>query len=210
VNASPRVIDTELRDLSQRLSVLRAGDPLDRRAYNKPHGSGAFTELLIVDEADRLKMPALEQLRDHYDRSHLGMILIGMPGIEKRLARYPQLYSRVGFVHHYRPLSTGEQAFVLARHWPHLGLDDTGDFTTAGAPGCDHLHHRRQLPPHQPPRRADRTHPGDQPDDHRHQGSRRHRPRIPRHRHPVTSKGHWLLCCLPMMVTQSRARLMRR
>jgi hypothetical protein len=41
VNASPRVIDTELRDLSQRLGVLRVGDPFDRRTYNKPHGSSA-------------------------------------------------------------------------------------------------------------------------------------------------------------------------
>jgi hypothetical protein len=56
-----------------------------------------------------------------------------MPGIEKRLARYPQLYSRVGFVHHYRPLSAQEQALVLARHWPGLGLGDTSDFTTRGA-----------------------------------------------------------------------------
>jgi Holliday junction resolvasome RuvABC ATP-dependent DNA helicase subunit len=45
----------------------------------------------------------------------------------------PQLYSRVGFVHHYRPLSAGELAFVLARHWPELHLDDTADFTTGEA-----------------------------------------------------------------------------
>ena len=93
----------------------------------------AVAELLIVDEADRLKTPALEQLRDHHDRTGIGLILIGMPGIEKRLARYPQLYSRVGFVHHYRPLSADELAFVLARHWPGLRLDDTADFTTGEA-----------------------------------------------------------------------------
>ena len=39
-------------------------------------------DLLIVDEADRLKLPTLEIIRDVYDQNNIGMILIGLPGIE--------------------------------------------------------------------------------------------------------------------------------
>ena len=64
----------------------------------------------------------------------MGVILIGMPGIEKRLARYPQLYSRIGFAHHYPALSTEELTFVLANRWQELGLTiDPHDFTDAEA-----------------------------------------------------------------------------
>jgi DNA transposition AAA+ family ATPase len=81
-----------------------------------------------------LATPGLEHLRDLFDRTGIGVILIGMPGLEKRLARYPQLYSRIGFAHHYRPLAGDELSFVLTRHWRQLGLTlDAADFTDAQA-----------------------------------------------------------------------------
>lgn len=45
------------------------------------HSAGR-TELLIIDEADRLKATGLEQVRDYFDRHHMGVILIGTPGVE--------------------------------------------------------------------------------------------------------------------------------
>jgi DNA transposition AAA+ family ATPase len=134
VSATPRMIDKELTQLGWDFVTIRTPDPYDRRSHANTHALPAFVELLIIDEADRLKTTALEQLRDHYDRSRLGMILIGMPGIEKRLARYPQLYSRIGFVHEYRALSADELVFVLQHHWSKLGLTlSADDFTDTEA-----------------------------------------------------------------------------
>jgi DNA transposition AAA+ family ATPase len=102
--------------------------------HRYPNRDPFHVELLIVDEADRLKTTALEQLRDYFDRHDIGLILIGMPGLERKLARYPQLYRRIGFAHRYTPLSPDELRFVLSRHWERLGLTlSADDFADAEA-----------------------------------------------------------------------------
>ncbi|WP_242311300.1 AAA family ATPase [Bacillus cereus group sp. BfR-BA-01331] len=78
-------------------------------------------DLIIIDEIDRLKFPTLEILRDIYDQHNVGMVFIGMPGIEKRLARYPQLYSRVGFIHEFKKLTPTEMKHILTYKWEKLG-----------------------------------------------------------------------------------------
>jgi hypothetical protein len=67
-------------------------------------------------------MNSLEQMRSIFDEGNAGMVLIGMPGIEKRIARFPQFYSRIGLVHEFRPLDATEMRELLEKRWTPVGV----------------------------------------------------------------------------------------
>jgi DNA transposition AAA+ family ATPase len=134
VLTSPKQIHAELEDISTRVSICIDQHLEKIGKKTGPAGISKQVELLIIDESERLSATALELLRDRYDRDNTALILIGMPGIEKWFSRYPQLYSRVGFAHEYRPLGTDELHFVLERRWRKLGHTlNPEDFTDAQA-----------------------------------------------------------------------------
>jgi len=62
-------------------------------------------------------MNSLEQMRSIFDEGKAGMVLI-----EKRIARLPQFYSRIGFVHEFRSLDPTEMQKLLERHWTPVGV----------------------------------------------------------------------------------------
>lgn len=130
------------RDLSNKVyyfnimkeKFINKEDKKERFAQKNNH-----VEIIIIDEVDRLQPKALEAVRDIYDRGVIypyannlrpAVILIGMPGIEKRLVRFPQLYSRIGFVHSFKPLNEEEVMFIVENQLKNLNLElSLSDFT---------------------------------------------------------------------------------
>lgn len=129
VNATPTKVQSAIRLLRNRFDDLVDQATSWHGANDEAFYPHRFLKLLIIDEADRLKPPALEVIRDLHEHSNMSILLIGSPGIERRLRRagYGQLHARFSIVYEIQPLRTPEMQQFIAQKWLDLKLPLNAD-----------------------------------------------------------------------------------
>jgi hypothetical protein len=76
-----------------------------------------FLQLIIIDKAYRLSLRCLEAIADISERQKLGIVLIGMPGFDRRIRSFEQVHNLVGFYHTFNTPRTEELAAILEACW---------------------------------------------------------------------------------------------
>ncbi|MBN1468310.1 MAG: AAA family ATPase [Fusobacteriaceae bacterium] len=123
VSPSPARIEREIKDLCFNLNCLNEDIIVKSKIKGLWEKQKNHIKLIIIDEADRLRPVSLEQIRDIYDSKKIAVAFIGMPGIENKLSRYAQLYSRIGHIHNFRQLSNKEIHIVLENKLHQFGIE---------------------------------------------------------------------------------------
>lgn len=129
VGATQKMVQSAIALLRNRFD-----DTVDRASTWHSFESGPFAphkylKLLIIDESDRLKPSSLEYIRDLYDRTNLSILLIGSPGIDRRLKRASlgQLHSRFSLAYEIQPLNIEEMRLFINLKWEELNLPLSAD-----------------------------------------------------------------------------------
>ncbi len=204
---TPKQLEQDLDQLLRRINICvaqhrRAQTTLPVPSTVHHQGTPQVVDLLIVDEAERLTQQSLEHLRDRFDRRATGLILIGMPGIDRSLSRHPPALQP----HRLRPpVPDPGRRRARVRPDPALGQarPHPGPVRLHRRPGRRRrrTRHPRELPARPPPLRPGRPRHEDQQPHRHHQRRHRDRPRHPRHR-----RGRHIApterCHLPLPVTR--------
>ncbi len=129
VGATPKRVQLNLATLRNRFEDLVDHGTVWYNSDSEPFRPHKYLKLVIIDEADRLKLGSLEVIRDLYDRTPLSVLLIGSPGIERRLRRtgYGQLHSRFSLAYEIQPLTNDELRSFISRQWNEIDLPCTAD-----------------------------------------------------------------------------------
>lgn len=83
--------------------------------------------LIIIDEAHRLRFATFEELRDLHEKWSIGIVLIGDLGMEHNLARMFHFSDRVRYIEKFEPLTTMETAMYIDKRIESLSVSKPSD-----------------------------------------------------------------------------------
>jgi DNA transposition AAA+ family ATPase len=109
----------QMADAAAARDVVEDGEDVPTSGYIRP----GLVDLLIVDEANRLCPVSLELLRDVFDRGQMGLVLVGRPGLEKKVRSIAPLASRVGMRLEFAGLQVQELDVLLQRYVQRAGIE---------------------------------------------------------------------------------------
>lgn len=109
-----------LRDLEQYIEFLKyratKGTVSDFRGRTLEVLKGCEVEMLVIDEADRLKPETFADVRDFYDKLGISVVLVGTDRLDAVIKRDEQVYNRFQACHRFGKLS-GEDFLKTVRIW---------------------------------------------------------------------------------------------
>ncbi len=109
--------------LVQILSLVSQTESIVFREVGCADSDEGQIQLVIIDEANRLKFQSLEHIRDLFDQLRIGVIFMGLHSLEKVISCLPQFRNRIGFRHEIKPLSVSEMAaFIDSESFKELRL----------------------------------------------------------------------------------------
>lgn len=114
ITVSPARLKSELTVLKNRFhdAKTRAISWQNPQTWAAAHQSKQVN-LIIVDEAHRLKYATFEELRDLQEKWSVGIVLIGDLGMERSLARMFHFSDRVRYIERFEPLSMQETVMYI-------------------------------------------------------------------------------------------------
>jgi DNA transposition AAA+ family ATPase len=81
-----------------------------------------FLQLIIIDKAHRLSLRCLEAIADISEKQKIGIVLIGMPGFDRKIRSFEQVHNLVGFYHTFNTPRTEELAAILEARWQNQNI----------------------------------------------------------------------------------------
>ncbi len=128
ITASPTRLRSELSTLRNNFheAKTRGVGWESSKAWIEAHQTKKVN-LVIVDEAHRLRYAAFEEFRDLQEEWEVGLVLIGDPGMERSLARMFHFSDRVRYVERFESLSSEEMIAYIDKQTELMNIAKPSD-----------------------------------------------------------------------------------